>query len=299
MRQFNRVTIIGVGLIGGSIGLAIKKNGLAKEVVGIFRHRRTLKNALRRKAIDKGFMNIRDGVRNADLVVLATSVSSIVRIGLEAMKYAKMGAVLTDVGSTKNCIVEKLEKAARSYSVNFVGSHPMAGSERASVEFARKDLLEGSPCIVTKTAGTNKPALKKIMNFWKSLGGYVKVMTPCQHDRSVALISHLPHIVAFSLAGAIPERELIYAAEGFKDTTRVASSDPDLWADIFLTNKKEAIKACRMFENSYNGIVKALAKSDRRGIVKALGRAKAKRDKFNYGKKTPGQKIAFGSGSRP
>ena len=280
MKQFKRIAIIGVGLIGGSIGLAIKKNGLAKEVIGVFRHKATLRKALKRKAIDKGFMNVKDGVKDADLIILATPVSSIVNAGREAIKNAKPGAVLTDVGSTKSWIVEELEKSSRRSPVKFVGSHPMAGSEHTSVDFARDSLLEEAPCIVTRTAGTDKAALKRIVNFWEGLSGRVKVMTPSEHDRSVALISHLPHIVAFSLAGAIPEKDMAYAAEGFKDTTRVASSDPSLWADIFITNKKEAIKACHLFESSYGAILKALVKDDYKGVVKALKRAKTKRDKF-------------------
>ena len=284
MKQFKRIAIIGVGLIGGSIGLAIKKNGLAKEVIGVFRHQATLRKALKRKAIDKGFMKVKDGIKNADLVILATPVSSIVRVGREAMKNANPGVVVTDVGSTKSWIVGQLEKASRQHSVNFVGSHPMAGSEHTSVDFARDSLLEEAPCIVTRTARTDKAALKKIVDFWKALGGKVKVMTPSEHDRSVALISHLPHIVAFSLVGAIPEKDMAYAAEGFKDTTRVASSDPGLWADIFITNKNETIKACRLFESSYSAILKALVKDDYQGLVKALKKAKTKRDKFTYGK---------------
>ncbi len=292
MKLFNRVTIIGVGLIGGSIGLAIKKHGLAKEVTGVFHHRATLKKALKRKAVDKGVMDIRRGVRNADLVILATPVSSIVRLGREAIEYAKPGAIITDVGSTKKWVVEQMEKAARLSSVKFVGSHPMAGSEHAGVDFARFDLIEGTPCIVTKASGTDTKALDKVINFWKGLGGKVKVMTPAEHDRSVALVSHLPHIVAFSLAGAIPEKDMMYAAEGFKDTTRVASSDPSLWADIFLTNKKEALKACRLFETAYKNILKALSAEDYKGIIKALSIAKSKRDKFVYGK--PRQKSRSG-----
>ena len=294
MRLFKRVTIIGVGLIGGSIGLAIKKNGLAKEVVGVFRRRSTLENALKRKAIDKGFMDMRDGVRNADLIILATPVSSIVRIARGAMKYAKNGAIITDAGSTKGWIVKELEGSARTFNTTFVGSHPMAGSEHAGVKFARDTLLEGSPCIVTRTGKTKAASLARVVKFWEGLGSKVKVMTPAQHDRSVALISHLPHIVAFSLAGAVPEEDLAYAAEGFKDTTRVASSDPYLWADIFLSNKKEAMRACRLFESSYRGILRSLARDDYKGVVKALKKAKSKRDKFVYG--TPRQKSYSGRG---
>lgn len=285
MRPFNKITIIGVGLIGGSIGLAVKKRGVAKEVAGVFRRKITLKKALARGAVDKGFMSVEDGVRGADLIIVATPVSGIVEALRKVMKKAPKGAVVTDVGSTKKFIVDRADKFLKGSGVTFVGSHPMAGSERTSVEFARPDLFEGSPCIVTKTAATNKGALNTVADFWKSLGGKVKVMTPSEHDKSVALISHLPHIVAYSLAGAIPEKELAYAAEGFKDTTRVASSDPHLWADIFLTNRKEAIRACRMFEGSYKGILKALASEDHRGMVKALKKAKAKRDKFVYGAK--------------
>ncbi len=163
----------------------------------------------------------------------------------------------------------------------------MAGSEHAGVEFARQDLLEDAPCIVTKSAKTNSLALKKVINFWSSLGAKVKVMSPAAHDRSVSLISHLPHIVAFSLAGSVPEKELIYAAEGFKDTTRVASSDPKLWADIFLTNRKEILKASRLFEKYYRQILKAVSRGNYSKTVNVLKKAKIKRDKFVYGKEGP------------
>jgi len=284
MRPFKRVAIIGVGLIGGSIGLAIKKRGLAGEVVGVFRRRATLKKALKRRAIDKGFLDIKDGLRGADLIILATPVSSIVSIGRDALKHTGPGAIITDVGSTKGWIAAELDKASAKLPAAFVGSHPMAGSERNSVEFARDTLVEEAPCIVTKTRDTDRKALARIVYFWKSLGAKVKVMTPLEHDRSVALVSHLPHVVAFGLAGAVPEKDMAYAAEGFKDTTRVASSDPHLWADIFLANKKEVINACRRFELSYKKILKALAKEDYRGIVDVLEKAKSKRDRFIHGR---------------
>jgi len=280
MRQFNKVTIIGVGLIGGSIGLAIKKKGLAKKVAGVFRRKSTLKKALARKAVDKGYMTVEEGIKGADLIIVATPVSKIIEVLRKVMKKARRGAIVTDAGSTKKLVVDRAEKLSRKSNAYFVGSHPMAGSEHSSVEFARDNLFEGSPCIVTKTARTNKTALKKVANFWKGLGGNVKVMTPRQHDRSVALISHLPHIVAFSLAGAIPEKELAYAAEGFKDTTRVASSDPHLWADIFLTNKEDVLNACRLFEKYYKNILKVLSKGDYEGVVALLKKAKLKRDTF-------------------
>ena len=156
----------------------------------------------------------------------------------------------------------------------------MAGSDRSGVEFAREDLFEGAPCIVTKTGKTDSPALKKVAEFWRGTGSRVSILTPSGHDKSVSLISHLPHIVAFSLAGSVPLREIKYAAEGFKDTTRVASSDPELWADIFLTNKKEIARACRSFEKYYSAISRAIKSGDHGATVRLLKAAKSKRDKF-------------------
>ncbi|MCM8781697.1 MAG: prephenate dehydrogenase/arogenate dehydrogenase family protein [Candidatus Omnitrophica bacterium] len=277
--RFGKVAIIGVGLIGGSIALAIKKRHLAKEVVGIFRRVSTLKRALRYKAIDRGTLSIKDGVKDADLIILATPVSSIPKVARDVAKYTKKGAVITDVGSTKKWIVERIEKSLKaSQSAWFVGSHPMAGSEHAGVEFARYDLLTGSPCIVTKTTKTGKRALDKVVGFWKGLDAKVKIMDPATHDRSISLISHLPHLVAFALAGIIPAKELSYAAEGFKDTTRVASSDPKLWADIFISNKKEVLRAVHLFEKYLKNITAALSKGDYMEMVKLLKKAKSIRD---------------------
>lgn len=285
MKQFNKVAIIGVGLIGGSIGLAIKKRKLAGEVVGVFRRYSTLKKALKCNAIDRGVMSVGEGVLDADLIIIATPVRSIVNMAKEAVKYAKRGAIITDVGSTKALIVARVENMLpKRRLVFFVGSHPMAGSEKNSVRFAKHDLLQNAPCIVTKTGKTDRRTLKKIVHFWDSLGTKTNVMSPSEHDRGVSLISHLPHIVAFALAGAIPLKDLPLAAEGFKDTTRVASSDPELWADIFITNKKEVVKACGAFEKYYRNISMAVAKGNYDKLVKLLKLAKSKRDKFAYAK---------------
>lgn len=288
MRQFKKVTIIGVGLIGGSVALAVKKFRLADEVTGVFRRASTLKKALKVKAVNKATMSICDGVKDADLIIVASPVHSIPALVKEAARYAKKGALITDAGSTKSWIVESVRRILKNaHHIYFVGSHPMAGSEHTGVEYSRADLFESAPCIVTKDAHTENAALKKVVKFWEALGAKVKVMTPKEHDRSVSLISHLPHIVAFSLAGAVPEKDLQYAAEGFKDTTRVASSDPKLWADIFLTNNAEIAKACRLFEISYKNILAAVSRGDYSMTVSSLSKAKSKRDKLTYGSKRP------------
>jgi len=279
MKQFNKVAIIGVGLIGGSIGLAVRKRNLADEVVGVFRRESTLKKALKCKAVDRATMFIEGGVNEADFIIVASPVRSIPKIVKTAAKYAKKGAVITDAGSTKGWIVSSVGKSLpKDRKIHFVGSHPMAGSEHTGVGFARADLFEKAPCIVTKTAATDRASLKRVTKFWSSLGAIVKVMSPASHDKSVSLISHLPHVVAFGLAGSVPLRALQYAAAGIKDTTRVASSDPELWADIFLTNRREILKAGRLFERYYKDMLKAISKGDHKKTVNFLKRAKLKRD---------------------
>jgi prephenate dehydrogenase len=281
MKLFNKVAIIGVGLIGGSIGLAIKKRKLANEVIGVFRRPSTMRKALKARAVSRGTLDIKEGVKDADLIIIATPVGLIPEMALRAAKFARKGAIITDTGSTKAWIAARIEKkSGRKPRPHFVGSHPMAGSEQAGVESARADLLKGSPCIVTRTSKTDRGALKKVSRLWGALGAKVRIMSPKLHDRSVSLVSHLPHIVAFGLAGAVPAKELRYAAEGFRDTTRVASSDPGLWADIFLTNRREIKDACCLFEDYYRRIRIAIESEDRKGILAALRQAKTKRDGF-------------------
>lgn len=271
--RFKKIAIIGVGLIGGSVGLAVKKRRLARQVTGVFRHLTTMRRALRRKAVDAGFMDMAGGVKDADLIIIGSPVFSIPRLAADAAKHAKRGAIITDVGSTKAYIVDKMERSLKNSKAVFIGSHPMAGSEKAGVEAARADLFESSPCIVTRTARSDLKALAAVAAFWKSVGARVKILTPSEHDRAVALVSHLPHIVAFSLAGSVPAGALEFAAEGFKDTTRVASSDPDLWSDIFLTNRKEILMSAGLFRKYYNGILSAISKGDRRRTVRELKKA--------------------------
>lgn len=285
MKTFNKIAIIGVGLVGGSIGLACRRNGVAKEVTGVFRRRSTLKKALKARAVDRAAMSVEEGVFDADLIVIASPVSSIPPLAAEAVKCAKRGAVITDAGSTKTWITGKLDDMLKySASVRFVGAHPMAGSEKTGVEAARADLFRGAPCIVTRTRFTDKKALDTAVSFWKALGCKVSVMSPTRHDLVVASISHLPHLVAFALVGSVRGQDISHAAEGFRDTTRVASSDPKLWADIFMTNKAAIGKALKEFDKSARAISRCLAGNDAKGLVRILSAAKNKRDKYLYGK---------------
>ena len=286
MKSFNKVAIIGVGLIGGSIGLALKRRRVAGRVIGVFRKTSTLKRALRRKAVDEGFMDVRSGVKDADLIIISSPVMSIPGLVSDAARYAKRGAIITDAGSTKGWIVKTIEKRlGKRRAVKFIGSHPMAGSERTGVDNAVADLFCGSPCIVTRTLSADKAALGKVVKLWRALGAKVSIMSPGEHDRAISLVSHLPHIAAFGVAGAVGEKDIRYAAEGFRDVTRVASSDAELWADIFLTNRIEAARAVKLFEGYVSGIMRAIKEGDRARLVKLLKLSKVKRDKLVYAKK--------------
>ena len=279
MKQFNKIAIIGVGLIGGSIGLAARKKGVAGRVTGIFRRTSTMAKALRVKAVDGVSMDIAKGVKDADLVIIATPVSLIPVMARRAAPFMKKGAILTVAGSVKGFVVKEVSKAIPK-SVKFVGSHPMAGSEKTSVESARADLFRGAFTILTKTAGTDIAALNKVKKFWSALGSKVVVMSPEEHDRIVALVSHLPHVAAQELCLAQDGKSLAYAAGGFRDTTRIASSDPDIWLDIFRTNRLEVAKALDAFIGELKAFKAYLEAGDARKMLARSKKAKSVRDRI-------------------
>lgn len=274
---FNQVAIIGVGLIGGSMGMAIKKKRLAKKVIGFARRKKTIKEALKLKAIDKGTLNLKQAVKNADLIILATPISTIINLSKQIIKFADKNTVITDVGSSKLQIVSSLEKILPR-NIQFVGAHPLAGSEKKGASFGCADLFKNTLCILTPTAKTNKTALKKIKDLWQSLGAGIKIMTPKKHDRILAFVSHLPHMVSFSLINSIPDQYLAFAPAGLKDMTRIASSDPAIWKDIFQTNRKELKDAISKFESSLKKLQRMSLSKKGIGVIKTLATIKNKRD---------------------
>ena len=277
MRPFNKVTIIGVGLIGGSIGLAIKKKKLAKEIIGVCRHKESLRRARQLGAIDKGRLDYKGALKGADLAILAAPIGQIIKIGKKIAPYLKEGCLVTDVGSTKLEVVREIERAYGRRRVFFVGAHPLAGSEKRGSNFARADLFQGAVCILTKTAKTSLPALKKISKFWKDLGSRITVLPARRHDEIVALISHLPHLAAGQLVKAA-RGSLAFAASGFFDTTRIASSDAEVWTDIFLTNKRFVIQAIDKYVKNLETIKKLIRKEDRKRLSAEFKKIKALRD---------------------
>lgn len=275
MRLFNKVAIVGVGLIGGSIGLGLKKKGLAGEIIGISRHNKTLELAKRKGAIDKGSLKI-DAVKGADLVILAVPVNTVIGLAGKISGLTGPDCIVTDVGSTKEEIVRSLEKLFPNYA----GSHPLAGSEKRSIANAAEGLFEGSLCILTPTKKTNARALKKIRHLWEILGAKTTFLNPCVHDKILSFVSHLPHLAAFSLIGAVPGINLKFAASGLKDTTRIAASDSEIWADIFLTNRRNLKIAARIFKKNLSALEKAISANDRKKLVSILTGLKKKRLKL-------------------
>jgi prephenate dehydrogenase len=279
MRSFNKIAIIGVGLIGGSIGLAAQKRGIARHVVGVFRRTSTMARALRMKAVTSVSMDIAEGVKDADIVIIATPVSLIPVMAKRCAPFMKKGAILTDAGSVKGFVVKEISKAIPK-GVRFVGSHPMAGSEKTSVRFARADLFQGAFTILTMAQRTDKAALAVIRRFWASLGSKVVVATPEEHDRIVALVSHLPHVIAQELCILQDKKSLPYAAGGFKDTTRIASSDPDMWMDIFMANRLEVTRAIDRFIEELETFKTDLKSGRTKKILARSRMAKAIRDRI-------------------
>ena len=273
--MFNRITIIGLGLIGGSLCLAIKEKRLAKEIVGVSRRKSTIDQAVKKGLIDFATLDMKDGVKDSDLVIITTPVFKIVDIAKRIAPFLKKGAIVTDAGSTKKYIVENIANI-RLKDADFIGSHPIAGSEKSGIKYADKDLFKGAYCILTEAK--NRNALNKVKKFWASIGMKVRVMPAKQHDSLLSKISHLPHALAVSLANAAGRSSLDLAAGGFKDTTRIASGEPELWRDIFLTNRGNLIRDINILKKELSKIEGALKNNNSRNLLELLKRAKSVRD---------------------
>lgn len=273
MGLFKKAAIIGTGLIGGSMALALKKKKLADEVIGVSRHQKNILLAKKRGAIDKGSRHI-SIVKGVDLLIFATPVKTIINLAPLISSIISKDCIVTDVGSTKSEIVERLEKIFP----DFVGSHPLAGSEKRSMLNAKADMFEGTRCIITPTKKTSVIALNKIKALWKELGADVTLLTPKAHDKVLSFTSHLPHAAAFSLIASVPKQYLRFASSGLTDTTRIAASDPELWVDIFLSNRNNLIRNIGLLEHKLNEVKSALRKKDRDFLAMVLRKAKKKRD---------------------
>lgn len=276
-RQIRHVTIIGVGLLGGSVGLAVKAWRASVKVAGVGRRRASLAEALDAGAIDSVHLDPAEVIGKTDLVILATPVGAFEKY-LRAMAGSlKSSAIVTDVGSTKAVIVQAAERIL-GQGGPFVGSHPMAGSERKGVSFARADLLAGATCIVTPTRSTPPELVRAVETFWRNMAMRTLRMSPAAHDRATARVSHLPHAIAALMMTLAAKGDLEVAATGFRDATRLAGGDPEMWRDIFITNRKAVIGAIDAFDESLMHLRDLLVLADAPGIEKFLAKAKQRCD---------------------
>ncbi|MCM8771211.1 MAG: prephenate dehydrogenase [Candidatus Omnitrophica bacterium] len=278
MRLFNKVGIVGVGLIGGSLALGIKKYKLARKILGVSRHKESIARAKHLGVVDAGSINL-NIIKDADLIVLATPVMQLIEILPKIFKLAKKGAVIIDVASTKNNVIQVANKFTDKDKI-FVGCHPLAGSEKRGVVNASPDLFKNSLCIIVATKIKNASVLERIKKLWHALGALTLELSAREHDKILAYISHLPHIAAYSLMRVIPIQYLKFSAQGLKDTTRIASSEPRLWEEIFLTNRQEIIPLIKKYEYSLRYFKSLLVKKDARRLRTFLKASKYRRDKI-------------------
>ena len=278
-----KMCIIGVGLIGGSFALALKDAGLVGEVVGVGRGVDNLQKALQLGIIDSYTTDPVEGVIDADLIFLATPVLSIGEVVAKIADHLKPGAILTDGGSVKGAIVDAIEPLL-PVGVHFVPGHPIAGTEHSGAEAAFATLYQDRRCILTPTAQTDAEALNKVQTLWEAIGSDVVIMEVEKHDRVLAAISHLPHMVAYALVVAgssydrYEENVLEYSAGGFKDFTRIASSDPTMWRDIALTNKEALIEMMTHFEKFFAELKEDIASADKQKLHDFFLKSKQSRD---------------------
>lgn len=277
---FNKITILGVGLIGASFALAMKKRGLCSHIAGYGRREDNLKKAMEMKIIDSFGVDASKACADSDLVLFAIPVGQFTDTAKKINSSFKKGAIVTDVGSVKGKLVRDME-ALMPEGVSFVGGHPIAGSDRTGIDSATADLFAGARCILTPTEKTDKAALKKITALWESIGAIVSTLNTDEHDRIYAAVSHLPHIIAYAIVNTVADINksyLKFAGQGFKDTTRIAASSPELWRDISLMNRENILEFIEFFKKNLDSLGGCLKKSDSETIEKEFKKAKALRE---------------------
>ena len=282
MRLFERMVVAGVGLIGGSLGLAARARGLVGETVGYGRGEENLRVAAARGAIDRYHRSPAEAARGADLVVVAVPVRSLGAVTAELLPHAAPDAVVIDVGSVKASVVRAVEPIVRPPAA-FVGCHPIAGTEQSGAANAFPELFEGQLCVVTPTPNTDAAAVARVRKLWEGVGMRVEEMTAEAHDRLLALVSHLPHVAAFALVAAIEAERvegrdpLAYSGGGLRDTTRIAASHPEMWRDIFLDNRGEVLRAIDGLEASLARLRTMIDGEDARALETEIARIRTAR----------------------
>ena len=290
--RWKKITIVGVGLLGGSLGLAIKQRRLANKVVGFVRRAASVSECRRAGAVDEVTQDLPGAVKGADLIILCTPIAQMRPRVKEMLSALKPGAIVTDVGSVKCSVVGELEPLIVLAGAHFVGSHPMAGAEKNGVAAARADLFVNAACVTTPTKKSDPGALRRVEQFWRAVGGRVLRLSPELHDALVSRSSHLPHVVACGLANyvlnsAYPKQQPVLCANGFRDTTRIASGSPEMWRDIAMANRRNLTRSLDAFIDDLQRFRRALGKADSKAVTKFFETAKQRRDNWSAGCASP------------
>jgi len=284
--RWKKITLVGVGLLGGSLGMALRKRRLAGSVVGFVRRVASVTECEALGAVHLATRNLRQAVEGADLIVLCTPLAQMHSLVERMLPWLKPGAIVTDVGSVKGSVVRDLETLVASAEAHFVGSHPMAGAEKMGVTAARADLFVGAVCVVTPTRKSNPAAVRQVEQLWRSVGSCLLRLTPEAHDEFVSRSSHLPHVVAAQLARLIlspghPKEQGMLCANGFRDTTRIASGSPEMWRDIALANRRNLSRALEAFAQGLQDFKRALRRMDVEAVGSFFEQARERREQWS------------------
>ncbi len=283
--QWQRISIIGAGLLGGSIGLAVKKRNLASRVHAFVRRSASVDQCQTLGVADFATQEIDKAVQHADLIILCTPLSQMAELAARMRDHLKPGAIVTDVGSVKGSVAQDVEPLIRRGQGVFVGSHPMAGSEKTGLAAAHAELFEQAICLVTPTPQSPAEAVCAVQSFWKSLGCRPVRMSPEMHDDLVSRSSHLPHVVAAELANYVlspahPKEQALVCANGFRDTTRIAAGSPEMWRDIALCNRKNLSRVLGVFIEDLQEFQLALDREDVSAIEEFFTKARQRREQW-------------------
>ena len=278
--MFNKITIIGLGLIGSSIARAIKKNNLCKFLVAHDKSKIILKKTLKLKITNYIEPNLKKSVENSDLVIICTPLGTYKNIVSVMKKYLKKTCILTDVGSAKIFVTNTVNKLINKNTI-WIPAHPVAGTEESGPEAGFADLFKNRWCIITPVNKKNPSSLKKLNNFWKKIGSKVQYMTAEHHDKVMAITSHIPHLIAYNIVGTAANLEkdtksevIKYSASGFRDFTRIASSDPTMWRDIALNNRKQILHMLEKFNLDLGNLKRAIIKKDGNKLFKLFSKTR-------------------------
>jgi cyclohexadieny/prephenate dehydrogenase len=278
---FNKVALIGFGLIGGSIARAARAQGLAGEIVATAHSAKTRARVAELGVVDRVVETNVEAVRDADLVILCIPVGACGAVAQEIAGHLKAGAIISDVGSVKGAVVRDMAPYLPQ-GIHFVPAHPVAGTEHSGPDSGFAELFINRWCILTPPEGTDSKAVEKLRAFWTAIGARVEIMTPDHHDLVLAITSHLPHLIAYTIVGTADELEgvtqsevLKFSAGGFRDFTRIAASDPTMWRDVFLTNKDAVLEMLGTFNEDLSKLTRAIRRGDGEALFEHFARTRA------------------------